>query len=121
MGAASVTTVSGSLPRLAEVVEAVRQLDKELPAHVLLMLLTVAQSGDEGVLQHELAQKVGMDSGMACRHVARLGPNRGVGLPGMGLLDSEIVPENRKLRRVKLSAKGRRFIERLNKILDGKE
>lgn len=109
---------NGSLPRLLELTEVVRQLDPDMPIYTLRAFLLVAQAGEEGVMQAKLGEQLGLSQAALSRNVAMLTDFEGVGLKGLGLIVSEPIPENRKVRRLKLSPKGKRFAEKIGKLLE---
>jgi DNA-binding MarR family transcriptional regulator len=100
------------------VLEVIRQIDPEMPAQTLQTLLLVAEAGEEGLMQHELGPKLGMSKAATSRNVLVLSKSKGPGLPGPGLIESEEVPENRRLRRITLTPKGERLVEKLRVLLD---
>lgn len=104
--------------KLTGVIETIRQVDPELPVHTVLIYLLVADAMPEGILMHELAKKAGVSAAVCQRNVSFLTKEKGFGIPGYDLLTSEIVPQDRRQRRVKLSAKGEKFLAKLMKQLE---
>lgn len=111
-------TTEGALARMIGMLEEVQRLDREMPAHTLMAFLLVASAGQAGITQNELQQKLGMSGAAVSRNVAFLSKPRGIGLPGHGLVDSDIDPENRRHRRLTLTPKGERLAEKLKAIID---
>jgi DNA-binding MarR family transcriptional regulator len=112
-------TLSGAIPRMVLLLEEVQRLDKEMPAQTLMAFLLVASAGPDGIVQNELQQKLGLSGAAVSRNVTFLSKARGVGLPGHGLVESEIDEVNRRHRRLTLTPKGERLAEKLSKIIDG--
>lgn len=106
-----------TIPKIIELMKEVRKFDPEMPAQTLMTFLLVASTGANGVLQSELGPTLGITQAAVCRNVAFLGNFKGPGQPGHGLVDAEIVPENRRLRRITLTAKGKEFADRLGSAI----
>lgn len=111
------TQVTG-LAKMAGLMETFRQLDPEIPAHTVLAFLMVAQSMPQGILQNDLGRRLNLSSAGIARNVMYLSSERGIGIPGFDLVSIETVREDRRLRRVKLSSKGEKFLSKLMKQLD---
>ena len=114
----TVENATESLAKMAGLVQTFRQLDPEIPAQTVLCFLTVAQSMPEGILLHELGKKLGLSQAAAQRNSMFLSKYKGLGLPGHDLINVEIVPEDRRQRRLTLTSKGEKFIAKCLKYVD---
>lgn len=101
---------TAKLRKLADMMERVRGLDAEMPAQTLLTLLLVAAGGSEGVRQTTISEKLESKSA-ASRIIAILSFER------HDLISVE-TEEDRRFRRLKLTAKGHREVKRLLECLD---
>lgn len=107
-----------SLAKMAGLVEVFRQLDADMAVPTILVFLTVAQSMPEGIMLHELSRKLGLSGATGHRNVSFLTKERTFGVPGYDLLVSETVPQDRRQRRVRLTAKGEKFLAKLIRQLE---
>ena len=107
-----------SLTKMAGMIEVFRQLDTDLAVPTMAVLLMVARSMPEGILLHELSRACGLSAASGQRNVSFLTKERAFGVPGYDLLSSETVPQDRRQRRVKLTAKGEKFIAKLTKLIE---
>lgn len=105
------------LPKLIEAIEAFRRLDPEMPAQTILAFLLVAEAMPDGALQNELGIRLNLSPSAIQRNITFLSHERSVGVPGHNLVNVEIVPENKRLRRVRLTATGERLAENLHALL----
>lgn len=94
------------LRKLVDMMDRIRGLDPEMPAQTFLALLMVAASGEEGILQSDISQKLD-SAASASRILASLSFER------HGLVTVETVMENRRFRRVRLTSKGEKEVRRL--------
>lgn len=111
------TLQKSTLPKMIGFVETFRQINPEMPSQAVLAFLLVAESGPDGILQSDLGQRLGLSVAATSRNVLFLSALRGPGIPGYGLVDVEINVEHRSYRRIKLSPKGTKLLERLVKTV----
>lgn len=89
-----------------------RLLDPEMPTQTLEAFLHIAASSEDMNFR-DLAELLGMSAPTATRNVAVLAERRGAGKKGLGLVDTYEDAIDRRIKRVTLTAKGRRFLESL--------
>ena len=106
------------LPKLMRALAELRELHPELPAHVALAFLSVAEAGPAGITQHELGTKLGISSSAIQRNVKLMSKLRAVDMPGLGLLDVTTPIENGKMRLLRLSPKGQKLAAKLAKMVE---
>lgn len=107
---------TSSLPKLVEVVDLIRKLDPEMSMQTLLTLLLVGSAGEAGLSQLDLFNRLGMSKAAVSRNVSILSKYKGPGLAGLGLIESEMQPENRRQRVLRLTPKGAKFLERVLQV-----
>jgi DNA-binding MarR family transcriptional regulator len=106
-----------NLTKLLDALEAVRKVDSEMPIQTLHTLLLIAASGEEGLMQHELGPKLGLSKAAASRNVSLLSKFKGPNEPGPDFIEAEEVPENRRFKRLRLTSKGERFVDKLKGLV----
>lgn len=65
----------------------------------------------------ELSEKIGLPYTTVSRHLRYLGEEERTGVPGLGLVETEVYLLNRRQKTVKLTHKGRALMDRLRYIL----
>jgi DNA-binding MarR family transcriptional regulator len=106
-----------SAAALARVLSKIRELDPEMPAQSILALLLIASK--DNYTQQDLRDDMGIVSSTSARIAARLGewekfPNQ----PGLGLVNNETNPADRRTRILSLTARGKAFVASLLKELE---
>ena len=94
---------------------AFRGLDPEIPATVAAVFMTVA--AQEGMTMKELADELGISQASCSRNVAYLSKVHRLHKPGLDLMVATEDPLERRRKVLKLSPKGKRFLEKVEKIL----
>lgn len=94
------------------------ELEHEINAPIMNTFLGVAlwgedEKADDPLSIRELATKIGLAETTVSRHLRYLGDQRRIGVEGLGLVELEIHPVDRRQRIVKLTRKGRNLRERL--------
>ncbi|MBD9511939.1 winged helix-turn-helix transcriptional regulator [Ensifer sp. ENS10] len=103
--------------RLISIIEEFRKLDPEIQAQTItLFLLVVARPG---ITMKELVQQTGLASSSVSRNISALGERHRNGEPGHGLVRAYEDPQDRRTKRVDVTAQGRRVYETLITILAG--
>lgn len=100
---------------LIRVLEALRELDPDMPIQYALSFLTVARH--EGLSIRELSERLGIAQSSASRNVAALSRWHSFGKPGHDLVQSEEDPRERRRKVVTLTSKGRALVEDLRAIV----
>ncbi len=103
--------------KLARVFAKIRELDPEMPAQSVMALVLIASK--DNYTQQDLRDDMGIVSSTSARIAARLGewekfPNQ----PGLGLVNNETNPADRRTRILSLTAKGKAFVAGLLKELE---
>lgn len=75
--------------------------------------------GKEPLSLKELGEKIGLPNATVSRHLRYLGDRQRLGVPGMDMVRTEINPENRRQKFVRLTAKGRALRDSLLYVLRG--
>ena len=91
------------LSNLTLPLEAFRAHREEVPLHMLVVFLHIAQR--EGIGAAELMRLTGLSQASVSRNIHALGQGKG-GEPGLGLVTQTIDPSNTRARIVKLTPKG---------------
>lgn len=86
--------VAAPIDKLERLLTELRKVDPELPAHHALSLVLVAQAGDDGLTQADLARKLNVGKSTAQRIFDKLGNEMVGDRPGLGLLRRRPNPEN---------------------------
>jgi len=111
------------ITKLSECLSDLLDVSATFPMAYALVFLEIAE--DEGLVQSELIDRCKSTRTAVSRAVTALGEweRKGVpGLkdrPGMGLVQSEIDPGDRRMRRLWLTPKGKRLIKHLETRLAG--
>ena len=102
-----------NLGTLFRQVETFRTIDPEIQAQAISTLLVVALADPEPITMRDIGIKTGTAQSSVSRNVAMLGKIHRKGQSGHGLVDSYEDPMNRRVKLVKLTPKGTRFIHTL--------
>lgn len=96
---------------------------KDMPIGILQTFLGAAiwghdksDTGEPMTLQ-ELSDRVGLTPTTISQHLRYLGYGYRTGVPGLGLVQTQEYPENRRMKTFGLTPRGRRLLERLEFIL----
>ena len=101
---------------LLRVVERFREIDGEMQAQAMAVLLKVAKS-PLPLKMHDIAVELGLSQSTISRNVAYLGDWNRRKEAGHKLLEAYEDPAERRRKLVRLTAKGKRFVKSLNEII----
>lgn len=103
------------LSKLLRLAETLGKKNPEMPLQTWKTLLLIAESGQDGILQNELPDKIGMGKTATFRNLRSLGRWKDVKnqAPGLDLLIIELPREDNRQRRVWLNDRGWKFIQEL--------
>jgi DNA-binding MarR family transcriptional regulator len=101
---------------LLSLLRALSGLDKDFPLPYAIFLLEVARN--EGCSLSDLRQVTGMSLPTLSRMLWALSTKRQTGAEPYRLIEQDYSADNHRRKVIRLSAKGRRFISRLNAIID---
>ena len=104
---------STNLGTIFRQVETFRTIDPEIQAQAISTLLVVALADPEPITMRDIGIRTGTAQSSVSRNVAMLGKIHRKGQSGHGLVDSYEDPMNRRVKLVKLTPKGTRFIQTL--------
>lgn len=99
------------LRRFIMAVEEFRKLNPAMQTQQVLVFALVAEAGDRGVYQRDLADKLGLVKSAISFNCAMLGDYDVKGKPGYGLVYSVEDPTNRRAKIVYLTPKGKRMAQ----------
>lgn len=106
-----------SLKGLAEVVDLLRLMDREVPAQVVATFLYVAMH--DGCHKSALEEDLGMTTASGSRNTSWLTKHHRLKKPGLDLITKEVDPTNRRRTILRLSPKGQALINRIKDALYG--
>ena len=106
-----------STSKLLKIISKFRDLDPDMLFSVALVLLLVAEAGDEGLSLTEIAEKSNLGLSTVSRHCAHLGKINRHHEEGLQLIQTHEDPMERRRRLATLTGKGKAFINQLNKEL----
>lgn len=106
-----------SLEPLLEVINIVRQLDREMPAQVLATLFYVATHDD--CHKQALEEELEFTAASGSRNTDWLSDKHRLGKPGLGLITKNVDPSNRRRQTLKLTTKGHKLMSQLRGVLYG--
>ena len=101
---------------LLKVVERFREIDGEMQAQAIAVLLKVAKT-PLPLKMAEIAEELGLSQSTISRNVAYLGDWNRRKEAGHKLLEAYEDPAERRRKLVRLTAKGKRFVKSLNEII----
>ena len=101
---------------MLSLLRALSGLDKDFPLPYAIFLLEVARN--EGCSLSDLRQATGMSLPTLSRMLWALSTKRQTGAEPYRLIEQDYSAENHRRKVIRLSIKGRRFISRLNAIID---
>lgn len=110
------TTQQHTISNLKRVLEAFRELDKEIPAQQIFVLLLIADKPN--ISMRELIEATGHSSSTISRNVAALGDTHRNGEPGFGLVVAYPDPLDARNHLVRLKPKGQTFVDKLVQIME---
>jgi DNA-binding MarR family transcriptional regulator len=115
---ASISTKA--IPALAETIGAVYTVmgRGEVELNALRILFVIAPYGSRPVPQATVRDMTGLSEAAVSRNLAILGPGHTLRVKGPGLVETYEDPEYRRRKLVKLTARGRSFVESLQGIFD---
>ena len=101
---------------LLKVVERFREIDGEMQAQAIAVLLKVAKN-PLPLKMAEIAEELGLSQSTISRNVAYLGDWNRRKEAGHKLVEAYEDPAERRRKLVRLTAKGKRFVKSLNEII----
>lgn len=101
---------------LLKVIERFREIDGEMQAQAIAVLLKVAKN-PLPLKMAEIAEELGLSQSTISRNVAYLGDWNRRKEAGHKLLEAFEDPAERRRKLVRLTAKGKRFVKSLNEII----
>lgn len=101
---------------LLKVIERFREIDGEMQAQAIAVLLKVAKN-PLPLKMAEIAEELGLSQSTISRNVAYLGDWNRRKEAGHKLLEAYEDPAERRRKLVRLTAKGKRFVKSLNEII----
>ena len=101
---------------MLKIVERFREVDAEMQAQSMAVLLKVAKHPGP-IKMGEIAEELGLSQSTVSRNVAYLGDWNRRKEAGHKLLEAYEDPAERRRKLVRLTAKGRRFVKSLNEII----
>lgn len=101
---------------LLRVIERFREIDGEMQAQAMAVLLKVAKS-PLPLRMAEIAEELGLSQSTISRNVAYLGDWNRRREAGHKLVEAYEDPAERRRKLVRLTAKGKRFVKSLNEII----
>lgn len=99
----------------ARAVDEVMKINRHLTGFQLQAFLTAATN--EGIIQYTLQEKMNTSNAVMSRTLSKLSKHGYNGRPGLGLLETEQDPDDRRFMIVTLTPKGRALIQRIRQIL----
>ena len=103
------------MDRMRRVMDLMRLFDREVPAQVLSTFFYVASH--EGCTTVEMPEPLGLAQSSVSRCTDWLSDYHRLGKPGMGLILKKIDLQDRRLRRLYLSDKGRNLVSHIKEVL----
>jgi DNA-binding MarR family transcriptional regulator len=100
-----------------EVINIVRQLDREMPAQVLATLFYVATHDD--CHKQALEEDLDFTAASGSRNTDWLSNKHRLGKPGLGLITKTTDPSNRRRQTLRLTPKGEVLMTQLKEMLYG--
>ena len=101
---------------LLRIIERFREIDSEMQAQSMAVLLKVAKS-PLPLKMGEIAEELGLSQATISRNVAYLGDWNRHKQAGHKLVEAYEDPAERRRKLVRLTAKGKRFVKSLNEII----
>ncbi len=106
------------LHTITRVINAVRIVDDTMPVQTLSVFLGVAQK--EPISISDLATLTGLAQSSASRNVAALSEWHWLKKPGLGLVKLEVDPMELRKKLVTLTPKGKKLVEQLTGLVEGR-
>lgn len=100
---------TGKISRALLLVEEFRKIDPEMQMQAAAAFLLISQQ--PGITVREVGTRLGVASSSASRNVALLSKENRRGEPGPHLIDYDDDPLDRRIRRLYLTPKGKRFLD----------
>lgn len=110
-------TTDPSLKGLAEVIDLLRLMDREVPAQVVATFLYVAMH--DNCHKAALEEDLGLSTASGSRNTDWLTKQHRLNKPGLDLIIKEVDPTNRRRTTLRLSPKGHALIKRIKDALYG--
>ena len=87
--------------------------EREVSCTTLVLFLTIAEAGGDGVLQADLALKLGVAKSSISRNACLLSDATHKGKPGMGLIRREVHPHDARINLLRLTDLGKQMYDRI--------
>lgn len=97
-------------------VQLFRDLDPELQSQTIVCFLLIAAAPTD-IPMRDLQDTLDMPSSSTSRNVAALSKHHRLGRPGLDLVETYEDPEDRRFKRVRLTARGRALRSRINLLV----
>ncbi len=91
----------------------IRSIDDTMSATTAIVLLLVARAGDAGITPAEIHESMEITLSGPRRHADLLGDRGRGNKAGLGLIDEQYDPVDRRTKYLKLTPKGKKFIASL--------
>lgn len=105
-----------SLSRLDGALDFLRQMDANITIQGWRVFLAIVRT--PGISQSALEDTVGISQSSISRHVLTLGKYAAFNVPGLGLIETEENPQNRREKLCNLTVKGKRVAEKLAALIE---
>lgn len=105
------------IDRLLKVIEALRILDREMPAQVLATFLYVASH--ENCHKQALEEDLSFTTASSSRNTDWLSKIHRLNKPGLDLIIKEVDPTNKRRQTLRLSPKGEQLVKLIEDLLYG--
>lgn len=106
-----------SIKGLAEVIDLLRLMDREVPAQVVATFLYVAMH--DNCHKQALEEDLGLTTASSSRNTDWLTAQHRLNKPGLDLITKEADPTNRRRTTLRLTPKGKALIKRIKRSLYG--
>ena len=83
--------------------------DREVSCTTLTIFLTIAEAGDDGLLQADLPKKLGFSSSAVSRNCCLLGSKTHKNQSGMGLIERHEHPHDSRMKILRLTTEGQQL------------
>lgn len=87
--------------------------EREISCTTLTLFLTVAEAGDDGVIQADLALKLGVAKSSISRNACLLSDATHKGKPGMGLIRRDVHPHDARINVLRLTDRGQQMYQQI--------
>lgn len=113
------TEEENTLRKMLQAVELFTGEDRDMPVQMVRLFLMAALNPGMGTV--EMSQKAGLPLSVASRHLIDLAEMNRYKEPGHELVQQKISVENRRVRPISLTPKGRAKVAQLHRIWEGRK